>query len=289
MFTSNSILFLLMMQIVSITPTDFPANPVNKTGYLLDFNESFTGKQIDTSQWIAYYLPQWSSKKMAAPEYELQNNTLLLKIEKDQLPWCPEFNGAVKCSSIQTGLYAGKLGSAKGQHRFNAACIVREEQVATKLYTPQYGYFEIRAKAVLSKNNVVAFWMIGFEDTPDKSGEICIMEVKGENIGKSKSVNGYGVRKFDDPHLTNEFSEEVFDTDATKYNIYAAEWFPDKIDFFINNKKVRTIHQSPNYEMQFMLNIYEIPIAGKLTANERTYPKKFEIDYIRGYKKKSGY
>lgn len=283
------IFYLLMPNLLLMAQADFPPNPIIKPGYSLEFHDEFNEPQLDTNKWIPYYLPHWSSRQKSIAQYDLTDGKLILKITEQQAPWCPEFNGDVKCSSFQTGLYAGELGSPLGQHRFNTACTVKEEQKESRLYTPKYGYFEIRAKAIACSNNVVAFWMIGFEDAPEKSGEICIMEVKGSNVKSKTAVNGYGVRQFKDPNLTNEFFEDSFEIDATQYNIYAAEWMPDRIDFFINNKKVRTIHQSPKYEMQFMLNIYEIPTNRELTIHETSYPKKFEIDYIRSYKPNNGY
>ena len=50
--------------------------------------------------------------------------------------------------------------------------MVREEQEPLRTYTPQYGYFEIRARAVANPLNHVALWMIGYEDAPERSGEI---------------------------------------------------------------------------------------------------------------------
>ena len=80
----------------------------------------------------------------------------------------------------------------------------------------------------------------------------------------------------------DEFSEKDYEIDVTQFHIYAAEWTKDSIVFFINNKIVKVVNQSPDYPMQFMLGIYEIP--GKITGkNERKYPKKFIVDYIRGY------
>ena len=66
-------------------------------------------------------------------------------IEDDQPPWCPEFDGGTRVSSLQTGVFAGPLGSGVGQHRFTPDAVVREEQVERRLYTPQYGFFELRA------------------------------------------------------------------------------------------------------------------------------------------------
>ena len=271
-----------------MTSHDFPPNPIYKEGYFLSFNDEFNSSELDTSMWLPYYLPQWSSREKSATNYQLEKDRLILRIEEDQAPWCPEFNGTVKVSSLQTGLFAGELGSPFGQHRFSEKCRVREEQTPLKLYTPQYGYFEIRAKALASSTSVCAFWMIGFEETPEQSAEICIMEIKGKNIHSDTSVNGYGLRAFDDPNLKDEFFEEAFLFDATNFHLYAAHWQPDKIDFYLDNQKVKTIFQSPNYEMQFMLNIYEVPNEGVVDTNEH-FPKQFEIDYVRAYQASSGY
>lgn len=178
-------LYSVIQTTSSLAQMEFPANPIQKPSYYLEFNDEFTDSRIDSNKWLTCYLPQWSSKNKSMAQYDLVNGNLVLKITEQQAPWCPEFNGKVKCSSFQTGVYAGKLGSNIGQHKINPFCIVREEQKELRLYTPKYGYFEIRAKAIASPNNVVAFWLIGFEDSPEKSGEICIMEVKGGN------KNGY--------------------------------------------------------------------------------------------------
>ena len=268
---------------------DFAPNPIHKEGYLLDFQDDFNSNQLDTTKWLPFYLPHWSSRAKSATNFVLNNNILTLKIDEDQAPWCPEYNGDVKVSSLQTGEFAGKLNSNIGQHKVSPNSKVQEEQETLKLYTPKYGYYEIRAKAIASNNNVCAFWMIGFEDEPQKSAEICIMEVKGENIKDGTSINGHGLRAFQDETLKDEFFEEAMTFDATVFHIYAAEWKPDGIDFYLDNQKVRSIDQSPNYEMQFMLNIYEVPTDLELNDASKKYPKTFDIDYIRVYQPVGGY
>ena len=264
---------------------NFPANSIVKENYTLEFSEEFARTEIDTKKWIPYYLPHWSSREMSKPIYKIQEGNLILKITEEQKPWCPEFNGEIKCSSIQTGLQSGKVGSTIGQHKINPNCIVREEQKKEITYLQQYGYFEIRAKALYTKSNVVALWMIGFEDSPEKSAEICIFEVKGGNVKKNKAIIGYGIRKFKDDKLTDDFHEDDFKLDVTKFHIYAAEWTPEKVIFYIDNKKIRALNQSPKYPMQFMLGIYEIP-SEERDAKDKTYPKEFIVDYVRGYKRK---
>jgi len=231
----NALILIFGIFPLVLMSQDFPPNPIEKQGYVLDFSDEFAKNTLDKSKWLPYYLPQWSSKEKTATNYVIDKDQLILKIDEDQQPWSKEFNGEVKVSSLQTGVFSGELGSTIGQHRFTDKCLVREPQQTQKLYTPQYGYFEVRAKALSYNNNVCAFWMIGFEDEPNKSGEICIMEIKGWNVKERRALNGYGIRSFADTTLENEFFEDEFEIHATAFNIYAAEWFPDRIEFYINN------------------------------------------------------
>lgn len=256
----------------------------DKEGYTLVFNDDFNRKSLNAKNWFSFYLPQWSSRNNSKPKYSLEDGCLLLQITESQKPWCTEFNGEVKCSSLQTGVFSGDIGSNLGQHHFTQNLRVREFQAHQKKFVPQYGYFEIKAKALNTISNVVSLWMIGFEDTPEHSAEICIFEVKGENVQKNKAKIGYGIHQFKDPNVKEAFFEDEFSIDVTQFHIYAAEWTPTYVDFYIDNKFIRRINQSPNYPMQFMLGIYEIPVKRK-SLKDKKYPKEFVIDYVKGYKK----
>src|ERR687887_137035 len=70
-------------------------DPVTKTGYVLDFADDFDGERLDERRWLPYYLPQWSSRQAAAARYRLGDGRLRLRIDADQPPWCPEFDGDV--------------------------------------------------------------------------------------------------------------------------------------------------------------------------------------------------
>ncbi len=89
-----------------------------KEGYILEFEENFNSPHLDLSKWFPYFLPHWSSKKQAAAQYEIRDGNLVLKITKDQEPWCPQLNKGLKCSNIQTGIFSGKMGEKIGQHSF---------------------------------------------------------------------------------------------------------------------------------------------------------------------------
>jgi hypothetical protein len=271
---------------------DVPANPLEKPGYTLEFHDEFAAGGLDQGKWLPFHLPQWSSRARSAPIYELRDNTLVLQITAGQEPWCPEFDGPNRCSSLQTGVFSGPAGSTVGQHRFSAACVVREAQEPRRTYTPQYGYFEIRARAVANPLNHVALWMIGYEDAPERSGEIAIMEIMGAGVTPEGSRIGYGVHPWGDPALADAFYEDELPLDASGFHIYAAEWTPSQIDFYVDNAQIRTLHQSPAYPMQLMLGIYERPRqeGGAIVRDHADrYPKEFVVDYVRVYQPAGGY
>lgn len=263
----------------------FPTGPSEKPGYVLEWSDEFDRLELDRQKWIPYYLPQWSSRQRSAPMYTFRDGHLVLQITEEQQPWCPEFDGEVKASCLQTGLFAGPLGSQHGQLHFNPDLVVREAQANQRLYTPQYGYFECRAKATKKHGNHVALWMIGYEDTPQNCGEINMFEIFGREVGPSSSTVRYGIHPWKDPKLTDEFFHTPLEIDATQFHIYAHEWTPTHIDFYVDHQKIRRIDQSPDYPMQLMLSIYELPDVDHSAA----YPKEFVVDYVRAYQPIGGY
>ena len=263
-----------------------PPNPLHKPGYRLEINENFDGGTLNTDLWLPYYLPHWSSRERSATRYRLEDNTLVLYIDENDTPWCPEFDGGVKCSSLQTGLYAGEVGSAQGQHRFNKACVVREAQPTQRLYTPRYGFFEVRVKAPAIPGTVATLWMIGVEEQPQESGEIAMFELFGDQITPESSVVRYGIHPWQDATLTDEFYRDTLPIDAAEFHTYAVEWTPTHVDFYVDNLHQRRVMQSPAYPMQFMLGIYDIPGTDKRPDH---YPKRFVIDYFRAYQPEGGY
>lgn len=261
-------------------------DPISKAGYELAFEDTFDGDALDEARWLPYYLPQWSSREAAAARYQLGGGVLRLVIEADQQPWCPEWDGQNRTSSLQTGVFAGPVGSPVGQSRFKPELIVRQAQQAARLYTPQYGLFELRAKAVEDPRCMVALWMIGYEDIPERSAEICICEIFGRNVTAGTVGVGMGLHPWFDPSIRDEFSVEPIAMDVREFHIYTAEWAPEYVAFFVDHRLVKTVEQSPAYPMQFMLGIFEFPDDGQSTQPTQPaypYPKQFIVDYFRGY------
>lgn len=254
----------------------------SKEGYELEFEDTFSGTALDRSKWLPQYLPHWSSRAATVPRYRIEDGTLKLLIEEGQQPWCPEFDGNVTCSVLQTGLFAGPVGSGIGQLHFRPDLVVREAQENVRLHTPQYGIFELRAKAIDDPKCMVALWMMGYEDEPERSGEILICEIFGKDVGADSAAVGMGLRPFGDPKIRDTFSAEPVRIDAREFHTYAVEWTPDHVAFFVDEQLIKLADQSPDYPMQFMLGIYEFPDH---EGAGRPYPKEFVVDHVRGYRK----
>jgi ketosteroid isomerase-like protein len=251
--------------------------------YELEFEDTFDEPSLDLGRWIPYYLPQWSTRERSAASYEVGGGTLRLRIEEDQAPWCPELDGEVRVSSLQTGLFAGPLGSRVGQHRFSPDAVVREEQLNARLYTPQYGRIELRAKALDDPQSMVARWLIGYEDEPARSAEICVCEIFGRDVEADRAAIGMGVHPCGDTEIVDEFSAETVPIDVREFHAYAADWGPEQVAFSVDGIRVKTVRQSPAYPMQLMLGIYEFPEQGRARSAD-SYPKEFVVDYVRGYR-----
>jgi hypothetical protein len=248
----------------------------------LDFEDTFEEPVLDPGRWLPYYLPHWSSRQRSRARYEAGGGRLRLLIEGDQQPWCPDLDGEVKVSSLQTGAFAGPVGSQIGQHRFNPEARVREAQQNVRLYTPRYGRFELQARASDDPDVMVAFWMIGYEDEPTRSAEICVCEIFGRDITADSAKVGVGVHPFDDPRIADDFTRVSVPIDVRERHLYAAEWTPDGVLFLIDGEPVKSVEQSPDYPMQLMVNIYEFPRVDE--GRPKPYPKEFVVDYVRGYR-----
>jgi hypothetical protein len=262
------------------------ATVVSEARYELEFEDTFDGDELDRGRWVPHYLPHWSGRERSAALYEVGGGRLRLLIEADQKPWCPELDGEIRVSSLQTGVFAGPVGSEVGQHRFSPEVVVREAQENVRLYTPLYGRIEMRARATDYPRCLAALWMIGYEDEPERSAEICVCEIFGRDVGADRTAVGMGVHPLGDPRITDEFAAEVVPIDAREFHVYAAGWAPERVGFSVDGERVKTVGQPPSYPMQLTLNLYEFPAE----HGERTgpYPKQFVVDCVRGYRRIPG-
>jgi hypothetical protein len=259
-------------------------DPRIRAGYQLVVEDDFAGDRLEPRLWFPHYLPQWSSREASAARYRLGDGVLRLLVEEDQPAWCPHLDGQLRVSSLQTGVRAGTVGSREGQHRFHPDAVVREAQQELRLFVPRYGLFELRARVGDDPSSMAALWMIGFEDRPERSAEICVFEIFGRDVGDGRTAVGLGLHPFGDPSITDEFIRPVLPIDARDFHDYAVEWTPRHVAFFVDSEPVTVLDQSPGYPMQFMLDVYAFP-AEDGAPPPGPYPKEFVVDRFRAYQR----
>ena len=261
---------------------------LDRSGYELEVDERFEGSDLDPRLWLRHYLPHWSSREASRARYDVGGGELRLRIDADQPPWNPEHDGWLRVSGLQTGEFAGPLGSGIGQLQFADGLTVREEQPSQVLYTPLYGLFEIRLRAMADPANMIALWMIGFEDLPERSGEILICEIFGRDLTGSTARIGMGVRPWADPALGDHFEQLDLAIDVRESHWYAADWRPDRVNFYVDERLVKTVDQAPDYPMQSMLTLYEFADGLEPASPAERYPKVAVIEHYRGWRPVTG-
>jgi hypothetical protein len=245
-----------------------------------ELDERFTDG-LDPAVWFPYYLPHWSSRAESAATWSVQDGALRLTIPTDQPLWCPDLHDVpLRVSCIQTGSFAGPLGSTTGQLPFRDGQVVREEQPTMWGYTPHYGHVEVRMRGVVTPRSMFAFWLAGIEDRPERSGEICVAEIFGDAIGDGSAAIGMGVHPFRDPALRDDFAAMALDIDVSQFHTYGVDWRPGAVALSVDDEVVRRVDQSPDYPMQLMLGVFDFP-AKATDPSDPSIPE-LVVTHVRG-------
>jgi hypothetical protein len=246
-----------------------------------DLDETFPGAELDLDVWFPYYLPHWSSRAGSRATYAVRHGELHLTIPASQPNWCPDLHDEpLRVSCVQTGSWSGPVGSTSGQQPFRPGLLVREEQPSMWGYTPHYGRIEVRMRGVISARSMIAFWMAGIEDRPERSGEICVAEIFGDSVGEGSAAVGMGVKRFRDPLLRQEFAPERLALDVARFHTYGVDWRPGSLAFTVDGRPVRRLAQAPDYPMQLMIGVFDFP-ARAVDGNDPPVPE-LVVTHVRG-------
>ena len=238
-----------------------------------------------------------------------------------ELTWSDEFNGNANTSPDNTkwtyDIGNGGWGNAELEYYTNRADNVSTDgngnlvitaknesyggssytsgRIKTQgLFSQAYGRFEARIKTPYGPGIWPAFWLLG-EDVNSvgwpQCGEIDIMELRGQkpNIING-TVHGPGYSGGSAITKTYGLQNARFDTD---YHIFAVEWSPEKLDFFVDDYLYQRITPSSvtgnwvfNHPFHIILNV---AVGGNYVGYPITttpFPQKMYVDYVRVYKPK---
>jgi len=138
-----------------------------------------------------------------------------------------------------------------------------------------------------------AIWTLGLTGRWPACGEIDIMEFWGHNpntIGANVHTHDYNHTKG-----TGRGGEIVTQDPWKDYHIYAVEWFPDRMDFYFDDKmfyscksKGEGIGEWPFFEHQYL--ILNLALwnnwKGQPGIDDSIFPQEFIADYVRVYEMK---
>jgi len=249
----------------------------------LTFEDDFDGDALDLSVWVPHYLPAWSSRAETAADYEIRDSCLRLRIRPDHGLWLPDLHPTpLRVSGIQSGNFSGPVGSTIGQQPFVAGQIVAEEQDTLWGWTPSSGFLEMRARAAISPRSMVAWWMVGLEQIPEQSAEICVAEIFGGAVeqGVSAAV-GCGLHPFRDPRISEDFAAPRVAIDVAEFHDYAVDWTDERVTFFVDGEAIRSCERPPTYPMQMMIAVFDF--ADRSVGGDDDLVPELVVDWIRGY------
>lgn len=157
-----------------------------------------------------------------------------------------------------------------------------------------YGRFEIRAKLPRGNGIWPAIWMLS--DTFETEGwplcgEIDIMEFVGYQPN-TIHVNAHS-KKYNHKAKTDKSGRIKADAPSDKFHVYTIEWYPDRIDYFLDDQKFYMFENDgsgkeegwPFDNPHFMILNLAIggEWAGKEGIDDSIFPQKYYIDYVRVY------
>jgi len=162
-------------------------------------------------------------------------------------------------------------------------------------FSQAYGRFEARIKIPRGQGMWPAFWMMG-DDIENVNwpacGEIDIME----NIGKEPaivhgSIHGPG---FDDGDLEANFSLPPGHALADDFHVYAVEWEPDAIRFYLDDHLYTTRTHADmrsgwkwSFDHPFFL-LLNVAVGGDWPGSpdaSTVFPQTMMVDYVRVYRR----
>ncbi|WP_243395357.1 glycoside hydrolase family 16 protein [Nocardioides currus] len=245
------------------------------------WSEDFDGDRLDPAVWLPHYLPCWSSRAETAAVHHVADSRLTLRVPRDQGLWCAEeHDGPLRLSGIMSGHHSGPVGSTTGQQQLYAGQRVREQQpeFRGRLLGPGSSV-EMRCAMSVSPRSMAALWLCGWEQVPEQSGEICVVEIFGNSVRDGGCEVGIGLKTIRDPDLVQDFDAPRLPIDPADMHTYTASWDEHEAVFSVDGEVVRRCAGPPTYDLQLMVAVFDFP-DWSTGADDDLVPE-LVVDWIR--------
>jgi beta-glucanase (GH16 family) len=142
-----------------------------------------------------------------------------------------------------------------------------------------FGRWECRAKLPKTKAVWPAIWML--RQAGGWPPEIDIMEMLGHDPKTVYGSTHYG-KLPNNQHTTEKFTGPDFSED---FHEFACEWYPDRVDFFVDGVKFSTQTKSVPFEpFYFILNVAVGGDWPGFPDNTTVLPQKMLVDWVRVFR-----
>lgn len=210
----------------------------------LIWEDNFNGKELNTKYWnYEAHEPGWVNAEWQSYPSQKEN----------------EETGNIYLKDGKLVIQAKKTQNEDGTYSYTSGRVNTQNKVDTK-----YGRFEARIKMPSGKGFLPAFWMMPTDENLygqwPKCGEIDITEVHG-----SQTDTAYSTLHFGEPHTQRQNTYTLKKGDfSEEFHVYACEWEPGEIRFYIDNKLFYTVNDW---------------FTKKEGFDEVTYPAPFDQPY----------
>lgn len=156
-----------------------------------------------------------------------------------------------------------------------------------------YGRFEIRARMPQGKGTWVSLWLLGVADSQGKPWPECGEIDIAEHVGKlPRDIYGTVHFQKNGQHRKREFETDEFEP-PEDFHVYAAEWTPERIRFFLDGERYGSFAvsqagqgESNPFHQPFFLMI-SLALGGTWGGpiDSSALPQQLRVDYVRIYQK----
>ena len=207
---------------------------------------------------------------------------LHLTIPADQPLWCPDLHpDPLRVSCIQSGSFAGPLGSTIGQQPFQDGLVgPRGAAGDVGLHAAATGGSRCACAASSPPRSMFAFWMSGIEDRPERCGEICVAEMFGDAIRDGSADVGMGMHRVPRSRAgARSSAPSRWRSTSPSSTRTASSGGRDRWRSTSTATSVRRLDQAPDYPVQLMIGVFDFPTP--LEDGDPPVPEMV-VSHVRG-------
>ena len=257
-----------------------PEKKITGHGFVVEFNESFSGSKLDTATWTPSMM--WGNRTTGGFHSPTATGTFFPSHHEI---YSPDALSVADGHLTITASIASSSIDASGPYT-SGAISTSGKAPGPDQYRFTYGYIETRLKIPRGKAMWPAVWTASFETSPTFS-EIDIFEGLGQFPKRNMMVLHQSA-------LTTPQAEVDYNGDdlSAGYHTFAVDWTPDHVIWYrdgiqraeATKTKLKAIPNAPMYLIACM----QVGGWNPTLIPDATTPKQatFAIDYIRVYKHK---